>query len=315
MANKKIQGQSAVTPEKQRLLGSVFKTQYNIVSHVLRKKGGLRNAVHIDINAGAGYDEEGNHGSPLIFLDVLQNIKTLPLVQCFFVEIDKKLHFQLKKAVNEHVTSLKSICKPKIILGDSKKVIYDIASECEDTEIWGSNFGTLYHDPNAKLELDLIVEFSKFAHLKQVDILLNINTVMLKRLLKCKARGMEKYMYDLRAAIKMIERRKFIIRTPLRPKNGENSKWDFCFLFCSNWVDYPAWEKENFYDLDSEEGQAILFSVNYTKAEKEKMTDSTSMKYKKIFEALLNKEQLNYNLKSQEINKGKNSGIQINLFS
>lgn len=285
---EKIQGQSAVTSEKQRLLGNIFKIQYSIVSNVLRKYHGDSKAIHLDINAGSGKDSDGNHGSPLVFLDVLKNIKMYSAVQCFFVEQNKILHSQLEKAVNEHVTAIKYICKPKILMGDNKVVLPEIASLCTpENDSWAPYFGTLYHDPNGRLDVDLIVKFSELKQFERVDILINVNTVIIKRLLRCNGKGMEKHTHNLTQIIKKINRKQFIIRTPLQAKNKKGT-WGFCFLLCSNWVNYPTWEKEKFFYLDSKEGQAILFSVNYTAKQKQEMNDVQSIEYKHIFDRLMN---------------------------
>jgi hypothetical protein len=60
--------------------------------------------------------------------------------------------------------------------------------------------------------------------------------------------------------IKSIDKKCWIVRKP-------ETQWQWTFLIGSNWVKFPEWKKERFYNLESKEGKEIMERVMYTEEE------------------------------------------------
>lgn len=285
-----VQGQSQVTIEKQRIYKKLLTKQYLIIKNIVQKN--IENfrckVVHFDINAGSGYDEEGNRGSPFVFLESIRNNPIQSQLKCFFIEKDKELHRQLENNVGNFLKSNPYLCDPLIIRGNNENVLSMICDDLKNEYKQYRNriFGTLYHDPNGYPNINAISAISSSPFFRQVDILININSLAIKRIRKCASMPEEKHNVDLIKLTKRINRPSKLISLPFQSEQ-KNTQWDFCFMLFTGWDKYPDDKKNNLFKIDSDEGQAILYHINYTEEEKKNDQSEQSKIHKENYKKLV----------------------------
>jgi three-Cys-motif partner protein len=242
-------GLSSTTPKKQYSLERFLSFYLRIAFNVIKKFRGSQVFHYYDVNAGSG-KVDGKSGSPLIFLETLQRI--LPeidpqnqiKIEATFVEIDKQNVRDLEKNISTLPILRKVVAR--VLCGDNKEVIQNFSFP------WG--VGLLYHDPNGCFNHDMLRKFAEKN--KRIDLLVNCNSVAQKR--SEKAHG----TLCLCDAVQTIPKDRWLIR-----ENGGKHQW--AFLFGSNWIGFPAYKREGFFELESHEGEKIWEHISLT--EKERM--------------------------------------------
>lgn len=240
-------GRSMATPDKEDGFGKYISLHCKIVKAVFDKKNRRgwfprKKYLYIDTNAGSGDNGPLGEGSPVLFLKAVKEYR-----------LEYQAHFIEREQANAE--SLRSITNdPRVIVheGDNSELIKLIVPE-----IPKDIYGLAYHDPNGCPDLMLIGYIAE--NLKKVDIMIRVNAAAMKRT-RIAWRDKDKpFLADI---INGVKKENWIIREPL-----SNDKWQWIFLFGTNYTDWGAWKKERFYRVDSPKGQDILERLNYTTEE------------------------------------------------
>ena len=199
----------------------------------------LRKYLYIDTHAGGGPDCYGL-GSPVCFMNAILKH-----------ELDFDAHFIERESANVaglERAGLSAHRHTTIHHGDNKIVVPDILKSTPP-EV----YGLVYMDPNGCPDVELREQITRSK--KYVDIMVRVNSSAMKRA-RC-AHGGNSLMDVLG-----IPKAKWLIREPL-----ESDKWQWTFLFGTNYTLWNQWKGQRFYATDSLEGGRILEKLNFTKAE------------------------------------------------
>lgn len=234
-------GHSEQTFDKQVGLAAVLGQHIQIVKRVLDKYPNFPQTYqYIDLYAGSGKNQEENcDGSPVIFL---KSIYGRLDYYGHFIDLEPGNTLFLRAATsftNSHT----------IYTGDNKEITPKII-----TRITGKSYGLVYADPNGVPDFDLLALVSE--KLPKMDVLIRYPATAAKR------NGR-----SLISELNKVKKGTWIIQKPV-------GKWQWTFLFGTNYSDYKAWKKFGFYRLDEPEGKNIFEKVVYTKKELETLRQS-----------------------------------------
>ncbi|GEM_PF-1876460 len=263
------QGQGKHTEEKQYGLSKVLGQWLSIINRIKTKAENgeysssmceiaQRDILYADINAGSGWNQEVNCiGSPLLYLEESKKY-----------DFGQKIHF-----IEANADSLTKL---------GERVWEDYPEFVDLVELWNGNhseilpgiiqktgkrYGLIYHDPNGLPSFDLLRSISQYSDFRFVDILIRISGTNYKRI----RNGLDAFgsktgrpelvgkYPNLKIQLKSINKKQWIIRDIVDP---DPSQWTF--LLGINWTDYPSWESQGFYKIDSSKGAAILNRVSHT---------------------------------------------------
>lgn len=238
------------TPDKQAMFLKLM--EYHIpltlaVQHNCRIKqwphADLDTYWYFDITAGAGQDPTGEAGSPLLFLDVARRHQLS--YQAILIEQEWQNAFELAKQIHDP--------RVQIVQGDHHQRLPAFFAKAD------RRFGLLYCDTSGNIPpFDLLARMSQLTTYSRLDFCIYVFANNLKRV-RCAAQTAEKR--HLLAMLGTIAKKEWIVREPV----GHNQA---SFLLGSNWVDFPAWEKEGFYSITrSRYGREILNRITFTKDE------------------------------------------------
>ena len=256
-------GYSGVTPIKQKHFREVLAAHLKITQHVIdrwRRNGHKHDHKYnyYDLTAGAGYDENDNPGSPIIFLQMIKNMD-MPY-NAVFLEENKKHAEELQNVVNQ---------KAWVINSDYCNELM----KCDD-RLHKRKFGLLYVDPNGIFDVESIKYFTNIFTYATIDILINCNSTAIKRV-RISSRHQEKRtLYERMVEIKKT---KWLVRKP-------EGKHQWTFLLGTNMRKFPEFKKINFVDLNSDEGQDIFNYINLTKSEREYSNYGEYLKHPRFLE-------------------------------
>jgi len=232
-------GHSSATIHKQHGLRKVLEQHICIVSSVVRKHHWADKTYnYIDTTAGSGWNAAENcAGSPVIFEECMARA----MIPFRSVLIDRS---------KENTEELTRRCssRAEILCGDHTDIVPQLT-------INPSSFGLLYHDPNGAPSWDMIRDVAH-QH-KRIDVLIRVPASGCKRNPKC---------HPLDEIIPTIGKSTWIIRDIV-----DGDKWQWTFLFGSNYSDYKAWERHGFRRTTSLAGRATLMRCSSTNKQLEQM--------------------------------------------
>ena len=210
----------------------------------------------VDTNSGTGRNDEWDcSGSPIVFLDVIK--KSGLSYRAFFIDKDEGSLCLLEKRIGNN-----SNCY--YIHGDNAVVLSKVLND-----IPHGSLGIIYHDPNKCPDYDLFKHADNHCNAQRLDLLIRCNSTGIKR-----ARSKNNGIPDLADYTKLKKPNGWMIQEP-------QSKFQWTFLFGSNWENINPWKIHEFHDLNSPKGQAIFNKTNYTKA---KLKEIEEEKRPKLFD-------------------------------
>lgn len=242
-------GCSWVTDDKQERFDALLRQHVSIVGRVFKKNGWIKNPIYyyIDANAGPGYNpNNGNDGSPMIFLKVMKDIK-MPH-KGYFVEIDAPNAMDLGIATSEY-----GDCR--VICGNNADIIPEIIKE-----IPKDAYGLVYTDPNGIPDFDMLAHISR--ECKKLDLLVRCSATSLKR---------NGGRLNTRLDIELMKICKEI-RIISMPLHSDSFQWTFIFM--TNYTEYTPWKQYGFLRTDTEEGLEVFDRLNYTCKELQEIKQS-----------------------------------------
>jgi hypothetical protein len=252
-------GQSSVTEIKQEHFRKILSVHMLITSHVIRnwreKNWNVSPYFHyFDINAGAGFDQNGVKGSPQIFCEEREKRK----IYCKSLFIEESA---------DNAESLKALLPGENVeCGDHSDVL---PGSFTDEKV--RRFGLLYADPNGIFDLDVIRKFCECYCYNKTDILINCNSTAIKRVRMSSRHEETRSLWD---RLQEIDKKYWIIREPY-------GRHQWSFILGTNWPSFPKFEKIGFYKLESKEGREIFNKINLTKPENEQLTYKNYSEYLK----------------------------------
>lgn len=264
-------GRSGTTPFKQTDLQQLISSQMDKAFKVYSKhknKSWYSEEDNYFFDCSAGDMGTNQITSPEIFLDSLCNHQNLPS-KLYLIEQKKKTFNLLENNYNNRWEKGISLIAPntKVILKNKnmEDVLFNLAPN-------KYRFGLLYFDPNG-FTLDNYCAISVFLkNNPKIDVVLNINISKLSALRQIKkAKGFEKYNnYYLTTLFSDLHKNSIWIRNNIHINSiKDHSKYEFVMVFGTNMDYYNIGPMPHFYDINSIEGQRLVYKYNYTKKEKE----------------------------------------------
>lgn len=241
-------GYSEATDYKQEKLKALFRLQLKIIKKPMIKMNAIRCFYYFDINAGCGRYEDNKPGSPLIFLQTMTKSNFEWPYRAIFIEKDQDAFNKLSWNVYDFFGGeIPSFIELKH--GDHKDILPDYFDNTRKFRM-----GILYADPNGLFDEDIISEFSKQYCFKKTDIIINCNSIAVKR---CRKAWEQKSLIQRLAS---IDKKNWVISRTF-------SKWKFSMLIGSDWVNFPVMEKYGFVSIRTDEGRKLIQEINLTKDE------------------------------------------------
>ncbi|MBT3367770.1 MAG: three-Cys-motif partner protein TcmP [Nitrospina sp.] len=235
-------GCSRDTILKQNNLRTILKTHFAICKSIMATKYYANKTYQwFDLTAGDGLNpEDGTSGSALIFYEeaILANI----IFNAVFIDKSE----QNCKLLTERLPERKDIT---IICGDHKDIMPKFMSNRKQF-----NLGFVYMDGNGIPNFNILSKISESNWFKNIDLLINCPATAIKR-----SRSNKPYLSE---NIKSINKKDWVIRTPAGP-------WQWSLLIGSNWHNFPAWKKHDFYKITSDTGQMVFNVLNKSKRERD----------------------------------------------
>jgi len=268
------QGYSEATPYKQEGFAKVLAKISNIAFYA-QKKQCQKEFIYIDCNAGCGVDDSAGKGSPVIAMDVLGGQSLVGKTQRGNFD---NLIFIFCDCNDENIKKLKALCiekykhlKTYCFCGNNNSIeFFDfVESIVNDSIKTPQPFGLIYSDPNGSIDypLDNINRFAKSFRLQRTDILVNFNTVQMKRnriVFKESSEHQRRHLIDVVSAIN--KKKQFVRR--YYPKNN-------CFKFAhflfTNYAKMGEYKGISMFDVNSKEGKALFTELCFTKKELEQL--------------------------------------------
>jgi three-Cys-motif partner protein len=205
---------------------------------------------YIDLTAGKGSTPDGNKGSPIVFLDKVDNPKFDIPYRADFIEREQCHVEELQKAVWSH-----PMCQRQYVHfhhGENENVIPNLLRSKKDNEL-----GLVYVDPTGDLP-----DFRTLAFISEMrpkmEILLNLSATNVKR----RYQQTQKLLADF---LSETNKQNWLIRKPFR---ADNHQWTL--LLGSNsdlFVPYKS-IRNYFYLLNSPEGQAVFERLNLSQEQR-----------------------------------------------
>lgn len=244
------QGQSQATKAKQEALAYFISAHSKVVRVIQEKHPWAGPYCYIETNAGCGWNHKVDiPGSPLVALRAFASHPTLR-VESLFIEKNKESALQLAYAVEAN-----GGCKSMVVTADHCVALPMIA-------IPPKSYGLVYADPNALVDSpeEALHTFFLRPETKKIDVLINLDGHMRRRVIAAQRAGNPGNYDDLRRLMRRVGKKHWWIR---QPHNCPGSKWTF--LFGSNFpkiniqglgkVDLPM------FPVESEKGQKILVDL------------------------------------------------------
>jgi three-Cys-motif partner protein len=229
-----------------------FRATKNLVA-----RGRMERLLYLDLNAGPGLYSDGNHGSPLIALEVAESLR-VPIEPWFF-ESDHRTYELLNESLERYAYEHAIAIHPTP--GDHNETLPGVASrlEAERRDRRGDWYGLVFADPNGtRPAVEALRHFYADGRFYRVDLLIYVSaTLAYKRI---RGAGLDDAF--LLEDLQRIGKRVTMLRRPTGPQ-----QWTFALL--TNWANAPLLKTLNFVRADSPEGREVLDSLNYTSRERE----------------------------------------------
>ncbi|HOT98926.1 MAG TPA: three-Cys-motif partner protein TcmP [bacterium] len=246
-------GQSAYTETKQEHLRTILRTHINIVKSILKKRSySLPCYYYYDINAGPGIYNNGEIGSPLVFVQEAERARIN--YQAVFIEIKDDSYNRLLSLFgdNPHV---------KIYHGDNQEILPLLIPNTKDRQ-W--RYGMIYTDPNGIFNDKAIADFVNRECFSATDVLINCPASAIKRSINCCKCKDDRRLED---RLRQINKKYWIVKDP------QNSRWQWTHIMLTNWPNHPEFSQINMYRHNSQAGKAIFAKLNNTNKELASLTN------------------------------------------
>lgn len=242
-------GHSQATLYKEASLGVILRTHTRIVAAIQDKYPWVApHYYYIDMNAGCGHnDDENCEGSPLVFLKAISAIRRP--YRAHLIELNASSAQRLQTFIDAG-----SYAGARIHIGDNEVLLPGILDSLVPP-VGKEAFGLVYSDPNGIPNFDLIGQVSRHPHCQKMDILIRYSGASVKRNQHITGLKILDYL--------SVITKKFWFAQSL----NSNDKWQWTFLFGTNYWKYPKMVNIGFFRIDSSDGQAIIERLNYTNKE------------------------------------------------
>lgn len=240
-------GHSIQTPCKEDGLDKILRQHLCIVENVLRKHTFYdRQYVYVDANSGSGSNpQEGVPGSPIVFLGAVS--KRIPAIPYYAYFIDQE---------SGNTDSLR-----RVVFGNSHEILTgdnaDLVPAALRRHPHAKTLGLVYTDPNGVPDFDMLAMASAIQ--PRMDILIRYNSTAAKR-----------NRVDLFEELPKVGKGAWIVR-----EIEQGDKWQWTFLFGSNYLNYPEWRKHGFIRTDTNDGMDILRRISFTNRELAELKQSS----------------------------------------
>lgn len=243
------------TPTKLELFSHWITHHMQVVGAIYNKSAWATKKpyIYVDLNAGRGwYDDLRVYGSPLIFLKniALRNWKW----QSLLFEKNTDEYNQLRWHVDHHFRHKWPDC-----VG-----IYNEDNRMAPCRIISARwqFGIVYHDPNGKPDVDLLLRLAEM--LPHTDILVNINSLAKKRNGESNGHLLEEIQ-----AIKRWKERCIVSEL--------YGRWQWSMMLFTNapTETLRAWSNLGFHEFETAKAQSILVKASYTAEQIREMQQPT----------------------------------------
>jgi three-Cys-motif partner protein len=240
-------GYSKESSTKQEGLRAMLAYQIGVCKYITKRYN--TKYVYIDTNAGPGYVPKSHlDGSPIIFIKMAEHIGISYNAYC--IEKTKKNVTLLEQYIgNQRIAH--GNCY--IYRGNNEMILPQVCNQIKD-----GSYGLVYHDqtkvPNFKMLQTMFNDY-RFRH---IDCLIRVPATAIKRV-----RGRYTEKETLVEELEKINKTHWTIR-----KLNPSDRWQWTFLFGTNWKDVKNYKSKGFYRIDSEIGKNILKYANLTAKEK-----------------------------------------------
>jgi three-Cys-motif partner protein len=240
------------TPLKWERLEYLLATHINICKALIARMPWLSRYVYYDFYAGPGLYPgiTDGFGSPIRALQILR-ASGLPH-HAFLFEPN-------------HMAALKHAIAT--LLGPVPATFGNCTCETAIHDLTNypkPKIGLAFFDPNGQADWPSIHTFAANYH--YIDVLINLNTATIKRMVKSPRHKSDRPMDYL----KRLNKQWIFLWDP-----HPNDRFQFCLAFCTNMKKFPEFRRLGFYELQHERGRAIEQRINYTADEREQMNNHT----------------------------------------
>jgi three-Cys-motif partner protein len=203
---------------------------------------------YVDLTAGKGNTPDGNLGSPIVFLDIINNPNSkfeLPF-GADLIEREQQNIIELSKAISAHPIFASHQKDIHLYNNEYEFIVPQLFRSKKDTEL-----GLVYVDPSGDLpDIKTLAFISKMR--PRIEILLYLSATNVKR----QFQQTQKLLADFLSA---TGKQHWLIRKPFK---GDNHQWTF--LLGSNSDLFKPYKsiRTYFYLLDSPEGQEVFEKMN-----------------------------------------------------
>ncbi len=244
---------SEYTPIKQQSLFNALNQQINLVVHITDKWDRVRPYLYFDLNAGPGITPDNHPGSPTIFRRVANAYaQNWPKFR-----FEARLYEADLQTYSKLVQNIGTDSRFTVIPDSHNALVAELDKRAELPENerkWV--YGAIYADPsNADLPWALLAQANRIY--PRVDVMINIACASYKRTIATAG-------YQTLAERLPHIKKQWLVRKPY-------GKHQWSILIGTNWPDYPAWEKKDFYRWnDNNIGQEIFDKLVLTPKQRRK---------------------------------------------
>lgn len=251
------------TKQKQEVFSKLVEHHISIVRQIYNRKGQWNAYLYFDVFAGPGYTIDKNYdgpGSPIIFNRLMS------------LQDD----IEYKMVVTESDMISQSSLKDLLECENAPFELKTDARDCCPKILHEWYFGMAYIDlPMTIASFNMLEGIIKdfTAYCPQVDIVIYISANYVKRFYNNSHVKFSKRLSDFMTCVD----KDWIIREPM---TGEQ----YTFLIgtkIDKGLTWAIWKSEEFYEVNSYDGQRILHRLNYT--EPKKILDTYGMKQQEMF--------------------------------
>jgi len=260
-------GKSEITPFKQKDLQLLLSNQickaYGVYRKYHKEKWYTENDTFF-IDCTAGNMEPAEPTSPQIILDSVLYYNKLPS-RTYLIEKHeetwKTLKVNYKKTYKKRIESSKN---SRVILRKSN--LQKVLSRFSKNK---NRFGLIYIDTNGGVLEDYMALFHFLDNNPRIDVILNVNTSILKRTRAQGTSGMKKYNdFYFSSILEKINKKYVWVRDN---SNLRKNKHEFIMVFGTNMPNYNMEIIPHFIPVNSPQGSQIVYKYNHTKKEKENL--------------------------------------------
>lgn len=244
-------GQSFATIDKQDGLNKYMCVHMKIVDSVFNRWPNWpkdKNYYYIDCTAGSGVNQDVDEdGSPVVFINRIN--KTNMMYKAYFIdEVEGNISSLRQRIQNSNC---------EFMCGNHNEVVPQLLRN-----FTGQEYGLFYMDMNGIPNFELLSIVSE--KMSKMDILVRCPSGAIKRD-RCRNGSLRESLIE---SVKKIHKEKLILREPLI-----SDRWQWTFLFLTNYTKMSDWKNARFYWSNSHEGQEILSRLNYSKNEIDELNE------------------------------------------